>query len=249
METRRQARARPDRERRARAVPRVAVAGGAHLHRPTRAPPCGDERSRRSCTRSWRRWRAANVMIGHLVAYYGAADRYLGMLAATLGEWELAEEHFERAIEAQPRDGREDVARPHRLRVRAHAARARRPSTEPAPSRCWRRPTGSRGEIGMRALRKRIRRSERRSPTPPSLPDGAVGARGADPAAGRARAAATARSAPSCSSASTPPPTTCAASCARPVARTAPRRPPTPTVMRLPTPSDGRYDRTRCPCS
>jgi DNA-binding NarL/FixJ family response regulator len=39
-----------------------------------------------------------NVMIGHLVACYGAADRYLGMLAATLGEWERAEEHFERAI-------------------------------------------------------------------------------------------------------------------------------------------------------
>jgi DNA-binding CsgD family transcriptional regulator len=40
-----------------------------------------------------------NVMIGHLVVYYGAADRYLGMLASTLGEWELAEEHFERAAE------------------------------------------------------------------------------------------------------------------------------------------------------
>jgi DNA-binding CsgD family transcriptional regulator len=40
----------------------------------------------------------ANVMIGNLVAFYGAADRYLGMLAATLGEWTQAEEHFERAI-------------------------------------------------------------------------------------------------------------------------------------------------------
>jgi DNA-binding CsgD family transcriptional regulator/tetratricopeptide (TPR) repeat protein len=39
-----------------------------------------------------------NVMIGHLVVCYGAADRYLGMLAATLGEWERAEQHFERAI-------------------------------------------------------------------------------------------------------------------------------------------------------
>jgi DNA-binding CsgD family transcriptional regulator/tetratricopeptide (TPR) repeat protein len=39
------------------------------------------------------------VMIGHLVSCYGAADRYLGMLAATLGEWERAEEHFERATE------------------------------------------------------------------------------------------------------------------------------------------------------
>lgn len=40
-----------------------------------------------------------NVMIGHLVACYGAADRYLGMLASVLGEWERAEEHFERALE------------------------------------------------------------------------------------------------------------------------------------------------------
>ncbi len=40
-----------------------------------------------------------NVMIGHLVSCYGAADRYLGMLAATLGESERAEAHFERAME------------------------------------------------------------------------------------------------------------------------------------------------------
>jgi len=45
----------------------------------------------------------ANVMIGHLVSCYGAADRYLGMLAATLGERERAEEHFERALELNRR--------------------------------------------------------------------------------------------------------------------------------------------------
>jgi DNA-binding CsgD family transcriptional regulator/tetratricopeptide (TPR) repeat protein len=47
----------------------------------------------------------ANVMIGHLVACYGSADRYLGMLAATLGERERAEEHFERAMEENERMG------------------------------------------------------------------------------------------------------------------------------------------------
>jgi DNA-binding CsgD family transcriptional regulator/tetratricopeptide (TPR) repeat protein len=39
-----------------------------------------------------------NVMIGHGVACYGAADRYLGMLAATLGEDESASRHFEAAL-------------------------------------------------------------------------------------------------------------------------------------------------------
>ena len=47
----------------------------------------------------------ANVMIGHLVAFYGAADRYLGMLAATLGEPDRAAEHFERALELNRRMG------------------------------------------------------------------------------------------------------------------------------------------------
>ena len=40
-----------------------------------------------------------NVMVGHLVSCYGSADRYLGMLAATLGDQARAEEHFERALE------------------------------------------------------------------------------------------------------------------------------------------------------
>jgi DNA-binding CsgD family transcriptional regulator len=47
----------------------------------------------------------AHVMIGHLVACYGAADRYLGMLAATLGEWARAEDHFRRATELNRRTG------------------------------------------------------------------------------------------------------------------------------------------------
>jgi predicted ATPase/DNA-binding CsgD family transcriptional regulator len=38
------------------------------------------------------------VEIGHGVACYGAADRYLGLLAATLGEPDRAIEHFEHAL-------------------------------------------------------------------------------------------------------------------------------------------------------
>jgi DNA-binding CsgD family transcriptional regulator len=40
-----------------------------------------------------------SVMIGHGVACYGAADRYLGMLAATLGDTDGAAGHFEGALQ------------------------------------------------------------------------------------------------------------------------------------------------------
>ena len=46
-----------------------------------------------------------NVMIGYGVSSYGAADRYLGMLAAALGEWETAVQHFESALELNRRMG------------------------------------------------------------------------------------------------------------------------------------------------
>jgi DNA-binding CsgD family transcriptional regulator len=47
----------------------------------------------------------SNAMIGHLVACFGATDRYLGMLAGVLGEWELAERHFEDAATLNERLG------------------------------------------------------------------------------------------------------------------------------------------------
>jgi DNA-binding CsgD family transcriptional regulator len=42
--------------------------------------------------------RGGTVVIGHGVACYGAVDRYLGLLAATLGEQDRAVEHFEQAL-------------------------------------------------------------------------------------------------------------------------------------------------------
>jgi DNA-binding CsgD family transcriptional regulator len=44
-------------------------------------------------------------MIGHGVASYGSGDRYLGMLAATLGDFARAERHFEAALELNERMG------------------------------------------------------------------------------------------------------------------------------------------------
>jgi DNA-binding CsgD family transcriptional regulator/sugar phosphate isomerase/epimerase len=46
-----------------------------------------------------------NVVIGHGVACYGAADRFLGVLAATLGEYQRAVEHLQRALALNRRMG------------------------------------------------------------------------------------------------------------------------------------------------
>jgi len=45
------------------------------------------------------------VQIGQLVACYGAADRYLGMLAGVLGDWDVAEAHFEYGLYLNRRMG------------------------------------------------------------------------------------------------------------------------------------------------
>ena len=45
------------------------------------------------------------VMIGHGVGWYGSADRYLGMVAATLGDEESAAAHFDEALALERRAG------------------------------------------------------------------------------------------------------------------------------------------------
>ena len=42
--------------------------------------------------------RGTNAMVGHLVAFMGAVDRYLGVLAAAVGEWDTAVAHLEAAL-------------------------------------------------------------------------------------------------------------------------------------------------------
>jgi DNA-binding CsgD family transcriptional regulator len=46
-----------------------------------------------------------NVVVGHGVTCYGAADRFLGLLATTLGDHDRAVAHFERALAVNRRMG------------------------------------------------------------------------------------------------------------------------------------------------
>ena len=58
----------------------------------------GDETTAALVYRELEPLTGTDVMIGQLVAFYGPVDRYLGMLAATLGDWGRAEKHFEDAM-------------------------------------------------------------------------------------------------------------------------------------------------------
>ena len=169
-------------------------------------------------------------MIGHLVACYGAADRYLGMLAATLGEHDRAEEHFEAALRAQPAHGRRTWLAHTRLRARAHAAGPRAGDASAAPAAARRGRDARRGASGCAALLGRVRAPGRRAARAAALPDGLsprevqiLGARRRGLSNREIGAALSHQRAHR-------RPTTCAASCARPAARTAPRPRPTPTA-------------------
>jgi len=64
-----------------------------------------DERSAAVIYPELAQYAGSNVMIGHLVACYGATDRYLGTTAAVLGDWDAAERHFQAAIALNTRLG------------------------------------------------------------------------------------------------------------------------------------------------
>ena len=147
------ARAGARRRRRARRVPRLAVARVADLPDATRARRWATRRWPRCCTPSWSRSRARNVMIGHVVACYGAADRYLGHArrdARRVGARRSATSSAAMALNR--RMGALTWLAHTALRVRAHAARARRRRARPRRRRCSARRTALAERIGMPAL-------------------------------------------------------------------------------------------------
>jgi DNA-binding CsgD family transcriptional regulator/tetratricopeptide (TPR) repeat protein len=114
-------------------------------------------------------YEGANAMIGHVVACYGAADRHLGMLAATLGEWERAESHFERAMRLNRRMGaRTWLAHTAYEYGRMLLGRGRRGERDRA-AELLAEADRLAGEIGMPALLARVRAlgAPRAVPGPP----------------------------------------------------------------------------------
>ena len=96
------------------------------------------------------------VMIGHLVSCYGAADRYLGMLAATLGEAERAEEHFERAMDQNRRMGAWTWVA-HTAYEYGRFLRGRGPGARDRAQALFGEAAGLAEQIGMKGLLEKIR--------------------------------------------------------------------------------------------
>lgn len=110
-----------------------------------------------------------NVMIAQCVACYGSADRYLGMLATTLGAWETAARHFEDAIALNRAMGASTwLAHTEYEYARMLLARG---NQEPASVAALLGDANRHAEqIGLRALQVRIK-ALRAPIAPASLPD------------------------------------------------------------------------------
>jgi DNA-binding CsgD family transcriptional regulator/tetratricopeptide (TPR) repeat protein len=114
----------------------------------------------------------SNVLIGHLVSCYGAAGRYLGMLASLLGDADRAEAHFEQALELNRRmQAWTWVART--AYEYARALLRHRPGRREQATALLGEAAELARRIGMPTLLERIRALEVAAPPPSvSLPDG-----------------------------------------------------------------------------
>ena len=112
-----------------------------------------------------------NVLIGHGVACYGSADRYLGSLAATLGDHDRAIGHFERALAANRAMGA-DTWVAHTLYGFGRALRMRgHPGDEQRASALLSEAATVAERIGMAALLARTRALGAAAPWSGTPPD------------------------------------------------------------------------------
>ena len=113
-----------------------------------------------------------NIIIGNGVASYGAADRYLGRLAATLGDHERALDHLERALRANRTMGAQtwvahtlfELGRVLRMRGRSYDGRRASALLSEAATLAER--------IGMPVLLARARALGAQAQGAPDPPDG-----------------------------------------------------------------------------
>jgi DNA-binding CsgD family transcriptional regulator len=108
-----------------------------------------------------------NILVGPTAACFGAAARYLGLLATTMRRWEEAQRHFEDALSMNARMGAKPwLAHTQRAYAAMLLARGQAGDHERATSLLAGALALSR-ELGMQALEERVMGLQRQA-TPPS---------------------------------------------------------------------------------
>jgi DNA-binding CsgD family transcriptional regulator len=108
-----------------------------------------------------------NLLVGPTAACFGAASRYLGLLAATMGRWQEAQQHFEDALAVNARMGAKPwLAHTQQTYAAMLLARGRAGDQERAMSLLAGALTLSH-DLGMQALQQRVMALQRQI-TPPS---------------------------------------------------------------------------------
>ena len=112
------------------------------------------------------------VQIGQLVACYGAADRYLGMLAGVMANWDVAEAHFEYALYLNRRMAVHTWTA-HTAYEYARMLLARgRTVDRPRAAELLAEASEASKRYGLRGLEEKIDALRGQRPTPAELPDG-----------------------------------------------------------------------------
>src|SRR5215212_8654205 len=112
------------------------------------------------------------VVVGNGVACYGAADRYLAMVSATLGDWEVAEARFDAALDLNRSMGASTWLA-HTAYEYGRMLHARgRPEDAGRAAAMLSEATALAERIGMRALVARTEALGSLIRTVPELPDG-----------------------------------------------------------------------------
>ena len=112
-----------------------------------------------------------NIRVGQAVACYGAADRYLGMLSAVVGNWDTAQAHFESALHLNRRMGAHTWTA-HTAYQFAHMLRSRgRPADQQRASELITEATRAAERFGLTALGGMLQALGSTHPSPVSNPD------------------------------------------------------------------------------
>jgi class 3 adenylate cyclase/DNA-binding CsgD family transcriptional regulator/tetratricopeptide (TPR) repeat protein len=115
---------------------------------------------------------ARTIVIGQLVACYGAADRYLGMLGAVLSDWDTAEAHFEYGLYLNRRTAAHTWTAHTAYQYARMLLMRGRAIDRPRAAELLAEAAAACARLGLVALASKVEALRTTGPPPAALPDG-----------------------------------------------------------------------------